>query len=302
MLALDDLQSLALFARVVQHRSFSGAAREAGIAKSAVSRRVAHLEAVLGVRLLLRSTRKLSLTEEGVRVYEQCVALLAAASAAEAVAGGARDAVRGTLRVNAPVTFAQMHLAKPIARFLQEYPEVDVQLSTENRFVDVVEEGFDVVIRVGRLLDSSLHARKFATDRLVVCASPEYLARRGTPSSPTDLLGHNCLHYALVPRAGEWRFGQGAEARSIPVHGNLATSDGTVLREAALAGLGLAVLPSFMVVGDVVDGRLVLVLEGARRAEIGIHAVVAHRKHAPARVRAFLDFLVKHFSRTRFLA
>jgi DNA-binding transcriptional LysR family regulator len=299
---LDDLPSLALFARVVHHRSFSAAAREAGIAKSAVSRRVARLEEQLGVRLLRRSTRTLSVTEEGLRVYEHCAALVASATAAADAAGATRDTLRGTLRVNAPVTFAQMHLAAAVASFLQENAEVSVHLSTEDRIVDVVEGGFDVVLRVGRLADSGLAARRIATDRLVVCASPAYLARAGEPETPADLVRHNCLHYALVPLAGEWRFRDAGGPVSLPVRGNLVSTDGTVLREAALAGLGLAVLPSFMVAREVAEGRLRLVLEGRRRAEIGIFAVVAHRAHAPRRVRAFLDFLVKHFGRARWEA
>ncbi len=284
MLALDDLPSLALLARVIHHRSFSAAAREAGIAKSAVSRRIARLEDALGVRLLSRSTRTVSVTEEGLRVYEQCAVLVAAAAAAEEAAGRTSNRIRGTLRVSAPITFAQMYLARAISLFLMENTEVEVQLSADNRLIDVVEEGFDVTVRIGRLVDSSIYARKLATDRLIVCASPEYLGRAGEPESPGDLLGHNCLHYALVPLAGEWRFGRRGRGASLPVRGNFVATDGTLLREAALAGLGLAVL----------------LLEGQRRAEIGIYAVVPHRAHAPARVRAFLDFLTKHFSRSRF--
>lgn len=298
MLAIDDLPSLALFARVVHHRSFSEAAREADMAKSAVSRRVARLEEALGVRLLRRSTRTLSVTDEGLRVYEHCVALVTAAAAAEEAAGGTRDAVRGTLRVNAPVTFAQMHLARAVAAFLLENKEVEVHLSTEDRFVDVVEGGFDVVVRIGRPSDSALVARKLASDRLVVCASPDYLARAGTPESPQDLVRHNCLHYGLVPLAAEWRF-RDAGGAGLPVRGNLVATNGTVLREAALGGLGLAVVPSFMVAPDVAAGRLRLLLEGSRKAEIGIFAVTAHRTHAPARVRAFLDFLTRYFARVR---
>lgn len=300
MLALDDLPSLALFARVVQLRSFSAAAREAGIAKSAVSRRIARLEDLMGVRLLRRSTRSLSVTEEGLRVFEHCAALVAAAEAAGEAVGGARDELRGTLRINAPVTFAQMHLARALAAFLGENPAIQVHLSTEDRLVDVVEGGFDAVIRIGRLPDSGLYARKIATDRLVVCASPDYLERAGTPASPAELGSHNCLHYGVVSFADEWRF-RDANKKSVgsAVPGSFVATNGTVLREAAIAGLGLAVLPRFMVAPDVAAGRLRLVLEGARRAEIGIHAVVAHRTHAPARVRALLDFLVRWFAKPR---
>jgi len=299
MVPLEDLASLALFASVVRHRSFSAAAREAGIAKSAVSRRVAALEDRLGVRLLLRSTRTVSVTEEGLRVYEHCAALNAAAAAAEEAAGSARAGIRGTLRVDAPITFAQMHLAAAVADFLLAHPSVEVQLSTDDRLLDatgIVEERFDVVVRVGRLEDSALYARKLAADRLVVCASPAYLAKNGVPTSPSDLVRHNCLHYALVSRAREWRFRGATGPLTVPVRGNFTATNGTVLQRAAVAGLGLAVLPSFMVADDVSAGRLRLVLEGERRARIGIYAVVAHKSHAPPRVRAFVDFLVKRFA------
>jgi DNA-binding transcriptional LysR family regulator len=295
MISLDTYPSLALFARVVHHRSFSAAAREAGIAKSAVSRRVAQLEKALGVRLLQRSTRRISVTDEGLRVYEHCVALVAAGAAAEEVAAGAEGEVRGTLRINAPVTFAQMHLARALAGFLALHPAVEAHLSTDDRFVDVVEGGFDVVIRIGRLADSGLIARKLAGDRLVVCASPAYLGARGEPQSPEELVHHECLHYALVPRAAEWRFRGSHASLAVPTRGRFTTTNGTVLREAALAGLGLVVLPSFMVAREVAAGELRLVLEGARRAAIGVYAVTAHRGHAPPRVRAFLDFAAGHF-------
>lgn len=297
MIPLDDYPSLALFARVVHHRSFSAAAREAGIAKSAVSRRVAQLERTLGVALLHRSTRSLSVTDEGLRVYEHCANLFAAAAAAEQAAGAGGSAVRGVLRVNAPVTLSQMHLTRALTSFLERHPGVEADLSADDRMVDVVEGGFDVVVRVGRLADSSLSVRKLATDRLVVSASPDYVARHGAPSSPADLVQHECLHYALVPRAAEWRFRGEHGPIAVPTRGRFTSTDGLSLREAALAGAGLVVVPLFMVARDVAAGRLALVLEGARRAAIGIHAVTANRAHAAPRARAFIDHLVKYFGR-----
>lgn len=295
MIPVDQVASLALFARVVHHRSFSAAAREAGLAKSAVSRRIAELEQTLRVRLLHRTTRTLSLTEEGLRVHEHARALVASADSAQEVAGLASGAVRGTLRLDATVAFAQLYLARALTRFLALHPEVEVHLSTDERLVDVVEGGFDVVFRIGRLTDSSLVARKLGTDRLVVCASPDYLARAGTPRAPTDLLQHACLHYALVPRAAEWRFRQGGRTLEVSTRGALSCTDGLSLREAALAGAGLVAVPSMLVAEDVAAGRLRLVLEGARQAEFGIHALTAHRTQTPPRVRALLDFLGTDF-------
>jgi DNA-binding transcriptional LysR family regulator len=295
MIPIDQVTSLALFARVVQHGSFSAAAREAGLAKSAVSRRIAELEEVLRVRLLQRTTRALSLTDEGVRVHEHARALVTAADAAQEVAGLATGAVRGTLRLNATPAFSQLYLARAVTAFLELNPEVEVHLSTDDQMVDVVEGGFDVVFRIGRLTDSSLVARRLATDRLVVCASPAYLARAGTPREPADLHRHVCLHYALVSRAAEWRFRTGGRTVEVSTRGPLSCTDGISLREAVLAGAGLAAVPSMLVAADVEAGRLQLVLEGTRRAEFGLHAVTAHRTQAPPRVRALLDFLVSHF-------
>lgn len=294
-LDLDELSSLALFAAVVRHRSFTAAAREAGLAKSAVSRRVSRLEERLGVKLLHRTTRKLALTDDGVRFYQHCAALVTAAEAAVAVAAGADDALRGVIRVSAPVAFAQAYLARAVAAFLADRAGLEVQLTVDDRLVDLLEGGFDLAIRVGRLAPTALVARRLATDRLVVCAAPEYLARRGTPTHPGELIHHTCLRYALVDTAAEWRFRGPAGPYVPPVHGPLIASSGAVLREAAIAGLGLAVVPRHMVARDVADGRLALVLEGHRRAEIGVHAVYPDRR-LPARTRALVDFLVRWFA------
>jgi len=294
---LDDLASMALFARVVRLGSFTAAAREARIAKSAVSRRVAALERRFGVRLLVRTTRRLSPTEEGLRCYEQCAALVAAAEEAERGVSGSRTRPVGKVRVDAPVTFAQMYLARPLAAFLRDHPGVEVELTTENRQVDLVEGGLDVVLRVARLRPSSLVARRLAPVELVVVGAPGYLARAGTPRTPADLVGHECLHYAIVPHEAEWRFGVGPAARSYPVQGRLASTDGTVLREAAAAGLGLAVMPDFMAAPALAAGRLVRVLERHPLEPTGLYALHADRRLVPARVRALLDALAAHFAR-----
>ena len=295
-LPLEELASMALFAQVVQLRSFSAAAREAGLAKSAVSRRIAALEDRLGARLLVRTTRKLALTGEGMRYYEHCAALLAAARAAEDSVSGASRLARGPIRINAPVTFAQMYLAPALAGFLAEHPAIEVSLSVEDRMVDLVEGGWDLVIRVARLRDSSLVARRLASARIGLCAAPSYLARHGTPATPADLVSHNCLRYALVPAEREWRFGRRGARVHVPVRGNLAATDGTVLRRAALAGLGLAILPTFMVAADLAAGRLVTVLDDELRADVDISAVYASRRQLPLRTRMLLDFLTDHFA------
>ena len=301
MTPLDHYASLALFSRVVQLRSFSAAAREAGIAKSAVSRRIAHLEDALGVRLLTRSTRSVTPTTEGLRVHAHASGMVAAAASATEEAGGEEGPMRGLVRINAPVTFTQLYLASAVSEFLAIEREIEVDLQCDDRLVDVVEGGFDLVIRIGRLAESSLVARRIARDRLVVCASPAYLAAHGTPRSALELSAHECLHYSLVPRTAEWRFRAATGAASLPTRGRFSTSNGTVLARAAIAGLGLVVVPSFMVAADVREGRLALVLEGQRRAEIGIFAVTASRRHAPARVRRLVEHFARSFGRTMWL-
>lgn len=292
----EELPSMALFAEVVRARSFSEAARRTGIAKSAVSKRVAQLEDRLGVRLLTRTTRKLALTGEGALFYEHCDTLLKAADRAVEAVSGASEVARGVVRVNAPVTFSQLHLARAIAGFLLAQPDIEVELSADDRFVDVVESGFDLVVRVTRLTDSSLIAKKLASTRLVVCGAPDYLERRGRPQSPAELAFHSCLHYSLVPFAAEWRFRGPDGPFVVPARSGFSSGDGTVLREAARAGLGLAVLPWFMVASAVARGDLETVLDGARRAQVGIHALYAHKKQ-PLRTRLLLDALVRYFAR-----
>jgi DNA-binding transcriptional LysR family regulator len=294
---LERLVDLALFARVVEGRSFTAAAALSGIAKSAVSRRIALLEGRLGVQLLRRTTRRLSVTPEGARFYEHCARVLESARAAEQAVAGAEKVVRGSIRVSAPVTFSQMFLVNAVAAFLREHREVEIQLVTDDRFVDVVEDGFDLVVRIARLADASFVARRLAADRLVVVGAPSYLDERGRPATPEELVHHECLHYELVPRAAEWRFRGPEGPLSVPVRGSLSATDGTVLVRAALAGLGLVVVPSFMVAADVAAGKLEVVLTSARRAEMGIFGVVSSARGLPLRTRALLDHLARWFGR-----
>jgi DNA-binding transcriptional LysR family regulator len=294
---LESLPSMALFAEVVRTRSFSEAARRAGLAKSAVSKRIAQLEERLGVRLLMRSTRKLSLTQEGMRFYSHCAALVDAADAAEEALSGASQVARGRLVVNAAVSLAQLQLAAPIAGFLAQHPEVEVEVNTDNHVVDPVEGGFDVAVRVARLVEGSFVARKLAEDRLLICAAPAYLARHGEPRTPEELARHNCLHYSMVPRELEWRFHGDEGPYVVGATGSFSTNDGTLLAQAAVAGIGLAVVPSFIVARELADGRLVTVLPSHRRGRVGVYAVVGARKQLALRTRLFIDHLAKHFAR-----
>ena len=288
---------MALFASVVQQRSFSAVARERGMAKSAVSRRVSQLEERLGVRLLTRTTRKLALTDDGVRFYEHCAALLAAADAAEEAMAGASTEARGKVRINAPVSLSQLYLATAIGEFLARYPDVQIELTSADTFVDVVEGGYDVVIRIARLTDSSLVARRLSSDRLVVVGAPSYFARYGRPETPAELINHNCIHYMVVSITGEWRF-RGADRQPyvVPVRSNFECSDGLTVRQAAIAGIGLGVMPQFMADQAIRDGLLEVVLDGARRAEVGIYALFTSRRQLPVRTKLLIDHLSAWFA------
>jgi DNA-binding transcriptional LysR family regulator len=297
----DEILAMVFFARVVEARSFTGAAARLGVSKSVVSARVAGLEAQLKVRLLHRTTRKLSLTPDGLTLYERCARVLAAADEAAAAAHGTGDTPRGLLRVNAPSVFAQHYLAAPLAAYLARHPDVRIELTMNDRLIDLVDESIDVAIRiVPALRHGGLVARKLAADHTVLCASPAYLGRKGIPRSPAELLDHDCLIYALLKVAEEWRFRDPGrrDVYSLPLEGRFAAASGAMLRQAALAGMGLAVLPSFMIAGDLAAGRLRRVLEDTFvGVELGIHAVYPEGPRPPSKVRALVDLLVQHFRR-----
>jgi DNA-binding transcriptional LysR family regulator len=258
----DEIVSMVFFARVVETGSFTAAAAKLGVSKSVVSERVSGLEDHLKVKLLHRTTRKLALTPDGTGLYERCAAIVAAADEAAAAAAGAGDAPRGLLRVEAPIVFAQEYMAEPLAAYLDRFPDVRVELSMRDRMIDLVEEGVDVAIRIAeRPQGTGLVARKLAADRTVLCASPAYLGRRGTPRAAADIDQHDCLIYSLLNVAAEWRFAQGkgeedeaAPPTTVLARGRFTAASGAMLRRAALAGMGLAVLPRFMVADDLPAG------------------------------------------------
>jgi DNA-binding transcriptional LysR family regulator len=293
--SLDDITSLAVFARVVEARSFTGAARAMGLSKSAVSARVARLEERLAVRLLRRTTRRLSVTEAGLVVYDKASQLVTAADEAATTAERAGGEPRGLLRITAPAAFSELYLAPLVAELLAAHRALTVELDASERMVDLVGEGFDVAVRLSRLRDSTLVARKVAPDRLVVVAAPSYLARAGTPETPADLPRHNCLRSAHIPASGEWGFRSVGSGRA--GGGNLVVNDASVLREAACAALGLALLPSSLVARELASGRLVTVLPGFPRRELGVYAVHPHVRQVPPKVRAFVDLLAQRFAR-----
>lgn len=294
---MDRLQSMAVFVRVAELGSFSSAARQLGLSKSAVSKHVTALEERLGVRLINRTTRRLALTEIGAAYRDYCARIVQDVEEAEAVAMQHSALPRGRLRLNAPMTFGRLHLGPLLPEFLARHPGIEVELTLNDRFVDLLEEGYDVAVRIGRLADSSLIARRLASARSICAASPAYLAARGAPREPAGLAGHNCLRYTLSARPDEWGFQRGAEHVAVKVAGNLVANNGDALRAAAVEGLGIVYLPDFIIGDDLAAGRLVELLPGWLAPEIPIHAVFPPQRHTTAKLRAFVDFLVEKLGR-----
>lgn len=291
----DEMQA---FTAVVDAGSFVRAADALRVSKTAVSRLVAGLEARLGVRLLHRTTRRLSLTPEGELFHARCKELLAGVSEAEAeVTAGADEAV-GLLRLNVPVSFGLLHLAPLWPAFLQQHPKVTLDVTLADRIVDLVEEGYDLAVRIARLPASSLVSRPLGTTRLVLCASPEYLRRHGTPAHPDEIARHTVLSYTLLASGDTWYFdgpGGQADAVSVKVTPAMRSNSGDTCVAAALAHQGIVLQPSFMVGQYLRSGALVEVLPGYRAAVLGIYAVYPSRRHLLPKVRMMVDFLVEAF-------
>jgi DNA-binding transcriptional LysR family regulator len=291
----NALQELTIFARVVGTGSLSAAARDLGMSPAVVSRRLASLEARLGVRLVNRTTRSLHLTDEGAAYYETCTRVLAEIEEADAAVSAGRAEPRGVLRVALPASFGNQHIAPLIPKFAELYPNVQIALSLSDRTVNLVEEGYDVAIRIADLADSSLAARRLAPNRRVVCASPAYLSRHGRPETPEDLPKHNCLTTTDFAMNWDYRSADG-KAGSVRVTGRYACDNWEVLREWALAGLGVALKSTWDVRRHLEDGSLVSLLPGYTFAsDVAIYAVYPHRRHLPAKTRAFIEFLAESF-------
>lgn len=293
---MDRLGTMEAFVRVAETKSFSEAARRLRSSKSLVSRQVAELEGNLGVRLFHRTTRSLTLTEEGRAYMAQVTRILGEIEEANLSVSATRAAPRGRLRVSAPMSFGILHLAPAIPLFLARYPEVELDLNLNDRYVDLIDEGLDLSIRVGRLAESSLVARKLADTRMVLCASPDYLAANGTPKTPEDLKAHRCLCYSTNSIQPEWRL-QHLDGTPwlVPIKAPLHVNNGDVLRTAALAHAGIAFLPNFIVGQDLQVSALISILDGYVPADAGIYAVYPHSRHLSPKVRAFIDFLLGHF-------
>ena len=291
---MEHLTGMAIFAKVVETRSFSKAARDLGMSKSTVSKAVSRLEERYGARLLNRTTRRLSLTEIGETFYQRCSRVVAEAEAAENSVSLLSTAPRGTLRVNVSLSFGFRHIAPVVPEFLDLHPEISLDMDMTDRFVDLIEGGFDLAVRIGRLDDSSLIARKLAPCRFALCATDDYLTRRGVPREPGDLAAHTCLRYTHLATQDEWWFDGPNGRESVRIGGPFRTNNGDALRAAAVAGLGLLYTPTFIVGDDIREGRLRTVMD-EYAWETGIYGVYPHNKHVSAKVRAFVDFLAGRF-------
>jgi DNA-binding transcriptional LysR family regulator len=295
---VDRFDNMRVFAKVVESGSFTGAAARLGMSVSMVSQHVKELEERLAVRLLNRTTRKVSLTETGRAYYERCTRLLADLEETEQAVSDMHAAPRGELRINAVPSFGILQLAPAIADFTARFPGISVELMLSERPVDLIAEGFDVAVRIEELPDSSLIARQLAPCRMVVCGAPIYFERHGVPRTPSDLTAHNCLTAAgnVLPYYRAWHLTTAdGTAMNISPMGNLRTNSGAVLKVAALAGHGLVCLPTYFVGDALQSGRLVTVLDDYMAPPLTLRALYPHNRHLSAKVRAFVDFLAARF-------
>lgn len=284
-----------VFVRVVQEGAFSAAARSLDLTPSAVSKLIARLEDRLGCRLLLRTTRALTLTEEGQDYYRAGQRIVADLNAADEAATA--GSVRGRVRVNASLPFGTAYVAPAVPSFLKRHPEVMLDLSLTDDVIDLMAQKADIAVRVGNLPDSNLSARKLGESRRVVCASPAYLKQHGIPKVPDDLRQHNCLGFNFRKARSPWPFVVAGEEVALPVDGNLVANNGETMRQLALAGVGIARLGLWHVAADIADGRLVALLEAHNPADLElIHAVYVGGGHLPKRVRAFLDHMLDYLA------
>ena len=298
-MALDRLLAMTVFVKVVEQGSFARAAERLNMSTSAVSRQIADLEAHLTTRLLNRTTRRISLTESGQAYFERTLHLLADLEETEAVVSSSTVKPRGTIRLTCSTSFGVPHLAPAIGAFQTRYPDVRFDISASNRFVDLVEEGLDLAIRIGDLGNPNLIARRIGSMRLIACASPDYLKRNGTPTHPDDLARHNCFTYEYSPIKNLWTF-QDPKMNEIKVRieGSVHANNGEMLAAIAAAGVGIALEPDFIVKPLLESGALVEILKTFQPVPYNLYAVYPSRRHLSAKVRTFVDFLAERFSTT----
>ncbi len=293
---MDQLGAMRTFVGVVKAGGFSAAARVENSSQATVSKRVAALEDHLGVQLLQRTSREQALTQAGADYYDMCVAILAELEEAEAAARSQLAVPRGLLRVTAAFPLGRLLLAPILPEFLSKYPEIRVDLALTDKHVDLVGEGFDLAVRAQQLPDSSLVARKLFDNPMFLVGSPSYLAEHGAPRKPADLADHNCLIYSRLDSINHWHFTRKGRDYPVTVTGNLQCDNGDTLLQASVAGLGLIVLPHWMIHSQLESGELELVMQDYTPPPLPIQAVYPQRRYLPLRVRCFVEFLAEQFA------
>jgi len=292
---MDRLSAMNMFVRVVETGSFSAVAKELNSTQPTVSKNIAELESWLGAKLLNRSTRSLRLTETGADYYERCVAILQDVEDAEQNVGLLQTQPKGLVRVSAAVAFGSLHIVPRLTGFAEQYPDIRVDISLNDRVVDLVEEGIDIAFRMGTLRDSNLIARKICASPTVTAATPEYLKQNGLPRHPRDLKDHNYIVYTDLGNREHISFEEDGEEIHIKVNGNLQTNNSEVLRSALTAGLGIARVPRWLVGDQLADGSLIEVLQEFQPGPTNIHVVYSPGRHLPSKFRCFMDYFAEQF-------
>ncbi len=293
---MDTIEGMRTFAAVVTSRSFTAAARHLGTSTKLTSKYVQQLEERLGVQLLNRTTRSLALTEIGRAYFERCVDLLEDFDELEAAMQDRQSTPRGQLRISAPTTFGETHLTRAIAVFLSDQPDISIDLRLSNRFVNIVDEGFDLAIRISDLDDSSLTVRKLAPASITLCASPDYLAQHQTPKTPDDLKDHNCIIDSNYKKGPHWPLLYNGKIKTFNIHGRFHVNGATAAREMAVAGQGIALCPSYLIDKYLASGELVALLQDYNAFELGLYALFPPNRHLAKKVRVFVDHLVEYFA------
>ena len=296
---MDRFEEMITFVRVVEAGSLSAAAERMGIAKSAVSRRLADVEGRLGVQLLNRTTRRINLTDSGSLFYQRCQRILADVDETEELVSGEHTKLHGTIRIAAPLSFGIQHLSPVLNDFLKLHPQLSLDLDLNDRTVNLMDEGVDLGIRIGKLEDSSMMARKLAHTRLILCASPDYLQRHGEPQHPDELKHHLGLSYSNITESQLWQFvDENRRAISVHVPFRMRANNGDVLLKAALDGLGIVATTTFIGYQELEQGLLKQILVNYRMEEIGIYAIYPAQRHLPGRIRLLIDYLAERFGDT----
>lgn len=297
---MDKFDSVRAFTQVVSSGGFAAAARKMGLSRSAVNKLVIALENELDVQLLHRSTRVVTPTETGLAFHERCVEILASLEEAERSITQMHEEPRGKLRVSAPMSFGTMHLAPALADFLVQYPDLQVQLTLNDRFIDLIEEGFDVTVRIAKpQASASLIVHSLTSAQRVLCAAPDYLETHGTPTHPAELRHHSCLHYGPLAIEDKWTLIGPDGEQTIAVNGVLCSNNGEVLRDAAVRGLGITLLPTFIIGPELQQGTLQIVLPDYHPTELSISVIYPVNRHLSTKVRLLVNFLQERFGHQR---